>query len=377
MSGFPTTHGDNTDPADGQATDNRSGYPDDTPSHPDIAPWWYSDVLTFPSLQTAGWTDSTDTWALPSSIPSEETTLTMVSYGYSPNLPTYLDGTESSVDFQSPLYGSPAATIATTATTSTTAFDMYHPTLFDQGYHGPEVGHTGFGYTIATGQQNEASILAAKVDLGWWTLTWLTVMLQMIGDGDSFPISPEFAPPNDHETTRTHVPKKRGRPRLYEDTGDRQLGPTEPKTPSPSIPTAKMKVDQRLGRASSKPTGKSPKTPTEDDDQREVIRSRNRAAATRYRSKIADTTASLEAQFRELSSRRASLTASAGQLREEVYLLKTEVMNHSDCDDPTIQSYLATAAQRVYSTLAHNQTSTSEEQAVTGFPVVRDQPFSQ
>lgn len=40
-----------------------------------------------------------------------------------------------------------------------------------------------------------------------------------------------------------------------------------------------------------------------------------------------------------------------GQLKDEVYNLKNEVLKHADCDCPLIQAYLAHAARQVYSGL--------------------------
>ncbi|KAK0667325.1 hypothetical protein QBC41DRAFT_228770 [Cercophora samala] len=81
------------------------------------------------------------------------------------------------------------------------------------------------------------------------------------------------------------------------------------------------------------------------------LRTRNRQAAIRYRVKTQAAAAQLEAEEQEISLRRKTLLANAGQLREEVYYLKNEVLKHADCDCPLIQAYLAHAAQQVYSGL--------------------------
>ncbi|KAK4672634.1 hypothetical protein QC763_104790 [Podospora pseudopauciseta] len=81
------------------------------------------------------------------------------------------------------------------------------------------------------------------------------------------------------------------------------------------------------------------------------LRSRNRQAAIRYRVKTQAAASRLEAEEQEISSRRKSLLTSVGQLREEVYNLKNEVLKHADCDCPLIQAYLAHAARQVYSGL--------------------------
>ncbi|KAK0728910.1 hypothetical protein B0T21DRAFT_369936 [Apiosordaria backusii] len=85
-----------------------------------------------------------------------------------------------------------------------------------------------------------------------------------------------------------------------------------------------------------------------DDNTNTNLRSRNRQAAIRYRVKSQAAVAQLEAEELEISQRRKSLLASAGELREEVYWLKNEVLKHADCECLLIQAYLAHAARQVY-----------------------------
>lgn len=92
-----------------------------------------------------------------------------------------------------------------------------------------------------------------------------------------------------------------------------------------------------------------------DGAQREVVRSRNRAAATRYRNKLVAQAESLEAEILELSCQRATLSASTSELRNELYQLKNEVFNHSNYPDPNIQSYLANATYQMCMSMAHHK----------------------
>ncbi|KAK4116849.1 hypothetical protein N656DRAFT_795105 [Canariomyces notabilis] len=75
-------------------------------------------------------------------------------------------------------------------------------------------------------------------------------------------------------------------------------------------------------------------------------RDRNRAAASRYRAKTQAAFAQLEAEERAANDRRQSLMACASQLRDEIFLLKTELLRHADCDCPLIQGYLSHAARQ-------------------------------
>ncbi|KAK4171385.1 hypothetical protein QBC36DRAFT_305330 [Triangularia setosa] len=67
--------------------------------------------------------------------------------------------------------------------------------------------------------------------------------------------------------------------------------------------------------------------------------------------KIQAAAAQLEANEQEVSERRRSLLEGAGQLREEVFNLKNEVLKHAGCDCPLIQAYLQHAARQVYAGL--------------------------
>ena len=57
----------------------------------------------------------------------------------------------------------------------------------------------------------------------------------------------------------------------------------------------------------------------------------------------------MEAEEREVTTRRQALIACANQLREEVFLLKNEVLRQTDCGCPLIAGYLAEAARLAYS----------------------------
>ncbi|SPQ18384.1 7d4e337b-88b8-4f83-85f3-5c4583de4e3a [Thermothielavioides terrestris] len=79
-------------------------------------------------------------------------------------------------------------------------------------------------------------------------------------------------------------------------------------------------------------------------------RDRNRAAASRYRAKTQAASARLEAAERAASARHAALAARAGQLRDEVFALKSELLRHAGagCGCPLIRGYLERAAVRAW-----------------------------
>ncbi|KAK3939118.1 hypothetical protein QBC46DRAFT_438468 [Diplogelasinospora grovesii] len=84
-----------------------------------------------------------------------------------------------------------------------------------------------------------------------------------------------------------------------------------------------------------------------DTSKKTDLLARNRVAASRYRAKTQAAFARLEADEREASQRREVLLACATQLRNEVLILKTELLKHAGCECPLIQRYLSRAAQQV------------------------------
>ncbi|KAK4231140.1 hypothetical protein QBC38DRAFT_466942 [Podospora fimiseda] len=85
---------------------------------------------------------------------------------------------------------------------------------------------------------------------------------------------------------------------------------------------------------------------TRTTDLKPNLQARNRAAANRYRAKTQAAVAQLEAQEREVSSKRQSLLIRASELRDEVFQLKNEVFRHANCGCPRIEGYLEMAAQQ-------------------------------
>lgn len=76
-------------------------------------------------------------------------------------------------------------------------------------------------------------------------------------------------------------------------------------------------------------------------------REKNRLAASKCREKSKKYVDELRDKERELAAQRASLSAHAAVLKEEVLYLKNEVLRHGDCNCDFIQKYLATAARQI------------------------------
>ncbi|KAK4156186.1 hypothetical protein C8A00DRAFT_30996 [Chaetomidium leptoderma] len=98
---------------------------------------------------------------------------------------------------------------------------------------------------------------------------------------------------------------------------------------------------------------------------------RNRAAASRYRAKTQAALAQLEAEEHDDSVRRQSLLACAGQLRDEVFQLKNELLRHAaECGCPLIRGYLSHAAEQACAGLRAASAGTGSSSSRSGRVVV-------
>jgi len=179
------------------------------------------------------------------------------------------------------------------------------------------------------------------------------------------------------------VRRRRGRPRLYEDdcipdVPKRKLGRPLTYTPitgsfrswsSMTSSTPNMSPGSADGSTAPSWEGPSPgrsarpakrnqpadETTEQDPDEaaaQAVIRTRNKAAATRYHLKTQQAVDRMETAEREASLRRQALLACADQLRQEVNSLKTEVMQHANCGCPHISGYISAATQHALTAMA-------------------------
>ncbi len=75
--------------------------------------------------------------------------------------------------------------------------------------------------------------------------------------------------------------------------------------------------------------------------------SRNRVAAYKSRAKAQVAVKQLEAEEKVARDRYLELKTEEKELREQVYILKAELLLHADCC-PLIQSYVAASAAQIY-----------------------------
>lgn len=76
-------------------------------------------------------------------------------------------------------------------------------------------------------------------------------------------------------------------------------------------------------------------------------RERNRMAATRCRAKTKAVNMQLEEADQTISDRHSSLAAEVAALREQVVGLRTQLLEHGDCDCTPIQQYIQNAAELI------------------------------
>lgn len=169
------------------------------------------------------------------------------------------------------------------------------------------------------------------------------------------------------------VRRRRGRPCLYEDDGIEvpKRKPGRPLTYAPVTDSFGSRSSMSNmspssadgsaappfwegpvpGRSAPRPAKRNqPADEATEQDSGEaaaqaIVRTRNKAAATRYRLKIQNTVDRMEAEEREASLHRQALLAYADRLRGEVNSLKTEVMQHAKCGCPHISGYISAVTQ--------------------------------
>lgn len=78
-----------------------------------------------------------------------------------------------------------------------------------------------------------------------------------------------------------------------------------------------------------------------------TYRERNRIAAHKCRQKNKQSVQELQQQERDLAEKNKVLAAHVGHLKDEVLGLKTEILNHGNCDDELIQNYIAKSAKKL------------------------------
>lgn len=137
------------------------------------------------------------------------------------------------------------------------------------------------------------------------------------------------------------------------------------KSPLPAQQTIKQEQDEADVRPPGKQQqhqqkkseiGSQAQAKVESQTIKPMVRHRNRDAANKCRAKTKRAVANLESTERAMSAEHRDLSATARGLRDEVLMLKTELLAHGSCDDALIQRYLMNQARRFgYDTEAEAQ----------------------
>lgn len=99
-------------------------------------------------------------------------------------------------------------------------------------------------------------------------------------------------------------------------------------------------VEEPMKRVRANNTSKQKEVEMEEEDKREKFLERNRIAASKCRQKKKEYITGLEDRARELTSTRTHLQAYVAALKEEILVLKSEMLKHTDCECVTIRDYL-------------------------------------
>ncbi|KAK7699459.1 hypothetical protein SLS64_011597 [Diaporthe eres] len=221
--------------------------------------------------------------------------------------------------------------------------------------------------------------------------TWFDARLQPVRDQTLSPDEAQFTPggivpkhrPNATTTSSSASqktePRRRTRTKAATSHNTGALSP--PATPSSnSGPAVAAPNKPEPGGARGPPTDRQtpkasrtikPAPPQEAQrahpHAKGPLRTRNRAAATKCREKSKLAEEELESSERAMSSEHQRLSVMARGLRDEVLLLKHELLAHGNCDDASIQQYLSRQARMFGNGLAQQQLEQEQEQQVRGY----------
>lgn len=214
--------------------------------------------------------------------------------------------------------------------------------------------------------------------------TWFDARLQPVADQALTPDDGQLTPggmvpkqrPNVSTTTSSASQKAEPRRRTRTKAAtSHNTGPLSPAvTPSSNSGPAVVVVPDRpipRGPKASRTIKPAPQQGAPSESlgvhSKGPLRTRNRAAATKCREKSKLAEEELESSERAMSSEHQRLSVMARGLRDEVLLLKHELLAHGNCDDPSIQQYLSRQARMFGNGLAQQQLEQEREQQGSGY----------
>lgn len=207
--------------------------------------------------------------------------------------------------------------------------------------------------------------------------TWFDARLQPVPDKALSPDEGQFTPggmvpkhrPNISTTPSSASQKTEPRTRTRTKAAtSHNKGPLSPAITPPSnsgpavvVPGARRPTDSqtpkgpKAGRTIKPAPQQGAPSASQGAGAKGPLRTRNRAAATKCREKSKLAEEELESSERAMSSEHQRLSVLARGLRDEVLLLKHELLAHGNCDDASIQQYLNRQARMFGNGLAQKQ----------------------
>lgn len=162
-------------------------------------------------------------------------------------------------------------------------------------------------------------------------------------------VTPAFTPsPKDSSSAAAVPSRQQGAQGARHPPPDQKAQKSSGKRAPPAAGQAAQKKKQHQQQQQQQETQPETQPPPAPSAQR----TRNRAAANKCRAKTKLAVADLESTERAMSTEHRELSATARGLRDEVLLLKNELLAHGNCDDVLIQQYLTNQARMVGSAAA-------------------------
>ncbi|RGP73347.1 transcription factor atf21 [Fusarium longipes] len=157
---------------------------------------------------------------------------------------------------------------------------------------------------------------------------------------------PAIVPSNEVEQRPARHSRSRNLPQLSTDASDEVNGPAA------TLRSPKPKKRGRKPKAGPKDSGKGRQYMELDEDdlpkdpRRRRILERNRIAATKCRLRKRDEASALASQEQAMEDQNRYLSSCFDSLTAEIYHLKTQLLQHTDCNCVLIQKYISNEAKK-------------------------------
>lgn len=161
-------------------------------------------------------------------------------------------------------------------------------------------------------------------------------------------VTPAFTP-SPKDSAAAAIPHRQQAPQSARHPPDQQQAPksSSGKRAPPPPPARQAAQKKKKQQAETAQGGQAQQAQQQAQPAAPAQRARNRTAANKCRAKTKLAVADLESTERAMGAEHRELSATARGLRDEVLLLKNELLAHGGCDDALIQQYLTNQARIV------------------------------